>query len=169
MTRTQALKCLGTLISATTFFATPVAALAGEQTLEFKLVTKAIDANAVQAPNIEGADVDRGRLFWCRLLQRRPGRGQGFHRGCRSLEGHRLIQGLQHLHFRGRRYPCLELCRGVERDRTTRRLYGCLGFEALTATRPAQASSTASQRNGRTMRRSSTLRSTLRHHNFSVL
>ena len=63
MTRTQVLKCLGTLITAATLFAPPVAALAGEQTLEFKLVTKAIDAKAVQAPNIEGRTLIAGNFF----------------------------------------------------------------------------------------------------------
>ena len=63
MTRTQVLKCLGTLITAATLFAPPVAALAGEQTLEFKLVTKAIDAKAVQAPNIERRTLIAGNFF----------------------------------------------------------------------------------------------------------
>jgi hypothetical protein len=63
MTRKQVVKCLGTLISAATFFASPVAALAGEQTLEFKLVTKAVDVKAVQAPNIEGRTLIAGNYF----------------------------------------------------------------------------------------------------------
>ena len=63
MARTQLLKSLGTLITAATFFSSPLAALAGEQTLEFKLVTKAIDAKAVQAPNIEGRMLVAGNFF----------------------------------------------------------------------------------------------------------
>jgi hypothetical protein len=63
MPRTQVLKSLGALISAATLFASPLAALAGEQTLEFKLVTKAIDAKAVQAPNIEGRVLSAGNFF----------------------------------------------------------------------------------------------------------
>ena len=54
MARTQVVKYLGTLTTVATIFASPAAALSGEQTLEFRLVTKAIDAKAVQAPNIEG-------------------------------------------------------------------------------------------------------------------
>jgi hypothetical protein len=63
MARTKVVKCLGALISAATFFASPVAALAGEQTLEFKLVTKAMDAKSVQAPNIEGRVLSAANFF----------------------------------------------------------------------------------------------------------
>jgi hypothetical protein len=62
MARTKMFTCLGTLISAATFFASPMA-LAGEQTLEFKLVIKAIDAKVLQAPNIEGRTLMAGNFF----------------------------------------------------------------------------------------------------------
>ena len=42
------------LIAAASLIAASTAALAGEQVLEFKLVTKAIDPKIVQASNIEG-------------------------------------------------------------------------------------------------------------------
>jgi hypothetical protein len=63
MARTQVHNCLGALISAATLFASPVAALAGEQTLEFKLVVQPIDAKTVQAPNIEGRTLSAGNWF----------------------------------------------------------------------------------------------------------
>jgi hypothetical protein len=63
MVRIRAAKYLGALLSAAAFFASPVVALAGEQTLEFKLVTKAIDAKSVQAPNIEGRVLSAGNFF----------------------------------------------------------------------------------------------------------
>ena len=62
MARTKMLIWLSTLISGTSFFATPMA-LAGQQTLEFKLVIKAIDAKVVQAPNIEGRTLMAGNFF----------------------------------------------------------------------------------------------------------
>jgi hypothetical protein len=63
MVRIRAAKYLGALLSAAAFFASPVVALAGEQTLEFKLVTKAIDAKSVQAPNIEGRVLSAANFF----------------------------------------------------------------------------------------------------------
>ena len=63
MVRIQAAKYLGALLSAVAFFASPVVALADEQTLEFKLVTKAIDTKSVQAPNIEGRVLSASNLF----------------------------------------------------------------------------------------------------------
>jgi hypothetical protein len=45
---------LGFLLGAAGLIAASTAALAGEQVLEFKLVTKAIDPKIVQAANIEG-------------------------------------------------------------------------------------------------------------------
>jgi hypothetical protein len=41
----------------------PSAALAGEQTLEFKLVTRALDAKMVQAANLNGRTVGAGMYF----------------------------------------------------------------------------------------------------------
>jgi len=63
MSATQAAKYLGALLSAAAFFASPLVALAGEQTLEFKLVTKGIDVKSVQAPNIEGQVLLAGNFF----------------------------------------------------------------------------------------------------------
>ncbi len=44
------------------------AAFAGEQVLEFKLVTKAIDPKVVQASNIEGQTMSTSNAFRCSLL-----------------------------------------------------------------------------------------------------
>jgi hypothetical protein len=63
MSNTHTYNCLGALISAAALFASPVGALAGEQTLEFKLVTRAIDAKVVKAANIEGRMLIAGDYF----------------------------------------------------------------------------------------------------------
>jgi hypothetical protein len=63
MARTQVVKYLGALVSAAALFTSSVAPLAGEQTLEFKLVVQAIDAKTVQAPNIEGRTLTAGNFF----------------------------------------------------------------------------------------------------------
>jgi hypothetical protein len=44
-------------------------ALAGEQMLEFKLVTKAIDIKVSEAPNIEGQTVTSGKFFGVALFK----------------------------------------------------------------------------------------------------
>jgi hypothetical protein len=54
---------LGFLIGAASLIAASTAALAGEQVLEFKLVTKAIDPKIVQAANIEGQTMSTSNAF----------------------------------------------------------------------------------------------------------
>ena len=51
------------LIGAASLIAASTAALAGEQVLEFKLVTKAIDPKVVQASNIEGQTMSTSNAF----------------------------------------------------------------------------------------------------------
>ena len=51
------------LIGAASLIAASTAALAGEQVLEFKLVTKAIDPKVVQAANIEGQTMSTSNAF----------------------------------------------------------------------------------------------------------
>jgi len=54
---------LGFLLGAASLIAASTAALAGEQVLEFKLVTKAIDPKIVQAVNIEGQTMSTSNAF----------------------------------------------------------------------------------------------------------
>ena len=54
---------LGFLLGAASLIAASTAALAGEQVLEFKLVTKAIDPKVVQASNIEGQTMSTSNAF----------------------------------------------------------------------------------------------------------
>jgi hypothetical protein len=54
---------LGFLLGAASLIAASTAALAGEQVLEFKLVTKAIDPKIVQAANIEGQTMSTSNAF----------------------------------------------------------------------------------------------------------
>jgi len=54
---------LGFLLGAAGLIAASTAALAGEQVLEFKLVTKAIDPKSVQAANIEGQTMSTSNAF----------------------------------------------------------------------------------------------------------
>lgn len=54
---------LGFLLGAAGLIAASTAALAGEQVLEFKLVTKAIDPKVVQASNIEGQTMSTSNAF----------------------------------------------------------------------------------------------------------
>jgi hypothetical protein len=63
MVRIPAAKYVSALLATAVFFAVPVAAIAGGQTLEFKLVTRAVDAKSVQAPNIEGRTLTAGNFF----------------------------------------------------------------------------------------------------------
>src|SRR3954465_5187894 len=51
------------LISAASLIAASTAALAGEQVLEFKLVTKMIDPKIVQAANIDGQTMMTSNAF----------------------------------------------------------------------------------------------------------
>ena len=51
------------LIGAASLIAASTAAVAGEQVLEFKLVTKAIDPKVVQAANIEGQTMSTSNAF----------------------------------------------------------------------------------------------------------
>jgi hypothetical protein len=51
------------LIGAACLIAASTAAVAGEQVLEFKLVTRAIDPKVVQAANIEGQTMSTSNAF----------------------------------------------------------------------------------------------------------
>ena len=63
MALAQALMRVGILVSAAALFAVPACAVAGEQHLEFKLVTRPIDVKSVEATNIEGQALGAGKFF----------------------------------------------------------------------------------------------------------
>jgi hypothetical protein len=63
MVLSQAVMCVGVLVSAGALFATPAGVLAGEQHLEFKLVVRPIDVKSVEAPNIAGQTLSAGKFF----------------------------------------------------------------------------------------------------------
>ena len=63
MALSQALMRVGVLVSAAALVAVPASALAGEQHLEFKLVTQPIDVKSVEAPNIASQTLSAGKFF----------------------------------------------------------------------------------------------------------
>ena len=63
MALAQTLLRVGILVSAAALFAVPACAVAGEQHLEFKFVTRPIDVKSVEAHNIEGQTLSAGKFF----------------------------------------------------------------------------------------------------------
>jgi hypothetical protein len=63
MALSQVLTRVGILVSVAALFAVPAGAVAGEQHLEFKLITHPIDVKSVEAPNIADQRLSAGKFF----------------------------------------------------------------------------------------------------------
>ena len=67
----------GILIGGAAVVATSSIAFAGEQKLEFKLVTKPIDVKVTEIANVEGQTVASGKYFGVAVFKDGPHRGKG--------------------------------------------------------------------------------------------
>lgn len=63
MTRVTALKRFPAMLVAATILTLPTALLAGQEHLEFKLVTRGVDVKTVKAGNIDGRELGAGNFF----------------------------------------------------------------------------------------------------------
>ena len=94
-------KSLAVFLSGAALVVAASTALAGEQVLEFKLITKPIDVKVIEAANVEGQTVVSGKFFGVAVFKDgRIGVKEFVHSGD-MFKGSGPFYRLQHLHLRG--------------------------------------------------------------------
>src|SRR3954463_3087366 len=94
-------KSLAVFLSGVALVFAASTALAGEQVLEFKLVTKPIDYKITEAANVEGQVVGSGKMFGVAFFKDGRTAVKDFVASADLLKGSTHLR-LQYLHFRGR-------------------------------------------------------------------
>ena len=107
----------GMLIGAAALIASSSFALAGEQTLEFKLVVKTLDPLVLQAANVEGQTMTATKAFGVALFKDGRVAVKDFIGSSETRNG----SGPMHC----------KLCRGIQRWQSARRLHDLVRYRHL--------------------------------------
>ena len=163
MARSQIFRKFGFLLWSSAFFAAPTVALAGEQHLEFKLVTIGTDMKVVQAPNIDGRVLMAGKLFGVAYFSDGRVAVKDFIGEADLLKGLGAWRGYSTYTFQDGSSLTLSWTANRKKQDSTATILSSQERACMTR-RQVRESLTASQQNSTTGRDSTTLRLTLKHH-----